>query len=304
VAAPKTPSSSFKLNAYLAQRQAWVEGALSKLVKPARAKGLALAMNHSLMAGGKRLRPIMLMAAAEACGKPARSFIRAACAFECLHTYSLIHDDLPALDNDDLRRGKPTCHKAFGEATAILAGDALLTLAFELMAVQAGTTPVKPRDGMEASLLLARAAGWQGMVAGQMVDIDSEGRKVDAAALAYIHANKTGALLAASLECGAVLAGARSLQRRALRAYGRHAGLAFQIADDLLNVTGDARKLGKAVGSDAALQKATYPAVHGILAAKKHMDRELKAALEALKPFGNKAEPLAALARFIVERDH
>jgi len=277
-----------------------VEKALARLLKRGMAGQLADAMRHSLMAGGKRLRPVLLLAAAESCGMPGEKVLGAACALECLHTYSLIHDDLPALDDDDLRRGKPTCHKAFGEATAILAGDALLTLAFQLMAEN---SLALKRDA-EALRLLALAAGYQGMVAGQAVDIASEGKRVAPATLDYIHAHKTGDLLAASLECGAVLAGAGPAARKALQSYGRHVGLAFQIADDILNVEGSAKKLGKAVGSDAARKKATYPAVHGLAAAKARLASETQAGLASLRPLGPKAAPLAALARFVAARDH
>jgi geranylgeranyl diphosphate synthase type II len=297
---PKTAFSDPQLAAYLKARQTRVEKALASLLKPSPAKDLVAAMNHSLLAGGKRLRPILVMAAAEACGMAGSKVLRAACALECLHTYSLIHDDLPALDDDDLRRGKPTCHKAFGEATAILAGDGLLTLAFQLMAEN---SLALGRDA-EVLRLFALAAGYQGMVAGQAVDIASEGKKASPAILDYIHAHKTGDLLAASLECGAVLAGATPAARKALLSYGRHVGLAFQIADDILNIEGSAKKLGKAVGSDAARKKATYPAVHGLAAAKARLARETQAGLASIRPLGPKAAPLAALARFVAARDH
>jgi geranylgeranyl diphosphate synthase type II len=264
---------------------------------------LKKAMEYSLLAGGKRLRPILVMAAAEACGTKGDKVLEAACAFEALHTYSLIHDDLPAMDDDDFRRGRPTCHKAFDEATAILAGDALLTLAFELMAESARVKGISAAAALEASRLLAVAAGGEGMVGGQMADIEAEGRKVGVAALKGIHAGKTGALLTASLEVGAVLAGAPSARRRALVEAGRHLGLAFQVADDILNVEGDPQKLGKSVGSDAEAHKATYPALLGLQKAKKVAHNELDAALKALAPFKTAGEPLRALARYVVDRD-
>jgi geranylgeranyl diphosphate synthase type II len=288
---------------YYAGRQAKVEAALKKSVPAHEPKRLKLAMDYSLLAGGKRLRPVLVMAAAEACGAPASRVMLTACAFECLHTYSLIHDDLPAMDDDDLRRGRPTNHKAFDEATAILAGDALLTLAFELVARNAGVAGVKAKDAVEAVRLFAVAAGAQGMVGGQMADILAENKRVTVDQLKAIHAGKTGALITGALEAGAVLAGASQAQRRALVRYGRHVGLAFQIADDVLNVVGDQKKLGKRTGSDAGRGKSTYPALLGLQKAQAFAHNELQAALAALKPLGAKGEPLAALARFVIERD-
>jgi geranylgeranyl diphosphate synthase type II len=287
------------LKDYLASRLALVDRALSRCVPKAQPKRLHDAMRYSLLAGGKRLRPLLVIAAAEANGAKASQVLNAACAFECLHTYSLIHDDLPAMDNDDLRRGKPTNHKAFDEATAILAGDGLLTLAFELMASSGGA----PGRATAALGAFARAAGSMGMVGGQMADILAEGKPVTAAQLKAIHAGKTGALIRAALECGAILAGAPAGRRRALAQFGSHIGLAFQVADDILNVTGDSAKLGKKTGSDAGLHKATYPALFGLEQSRSIAATELGAALACLRPFGKKAEPLAALARFVVERD-
>lgn len=284
---------------YLRQRQRLIETALKRVVPEARPKRLHDAMRYSLYAGGKRLRPLLLLAAGEVCGAKGKGLMRAACALECLHTYSLIHDDLPAMDDDDLRRGLPTNHRKFDEATAILAGDALLTLAFELMA-ESGDA----RHSAQAVLVLANAAGSLGMVGGQSADIAAEGRKVSAAQLRFIHAGKTGALITAAIECGAVLAGSRPGQRRALVNFGRHIGLAFQIADDILNVEGSQAKLGKKTGSDAGRGKATYPSLFGLEKSKKMARREWRAAQACLKPFGKKAEPLLGLARFVIERDH
>ena len=295
--------AAFDFKTYYAQRQGWVEQALKAVVPPQKPARLKQAMDYSLLAGGKRLRPVLVMAGAEAVGGHAVSVLPTACAFECLHTYSLIHDDLPAMDDDDLRRGRPTCHKAFDEATAILAGDGLLTLAFELVADNAAVKGVKPQAVVEASLILARAAGGEGMVGGQMADLLGEGKKLSLAGLKAIHAGKTGALITGALAAGAALAGAKPGQRAALDAYGAHIGLAFQVADDILNVEGDAKKLGKATGSDAEHGKSTYPGLLGLQKAKKIAQDELAAALKALKPLGAKGEPLAALARFVVERD-
>ena len=288
---------------YYAQRRAWVEQALRAVVPRRTPARLKRAMDYSLLAGGKRLRPVLVMAAAEAVGVPAARVLPTACAFECLHTYSLIHDDLPAMDDDDLRRGRPTCHKAFDEATAILAGDGLLTLAFELVADNAALAGVRAKSVVEAGRILACAAGAEGMVGGQMADLLGEGKKLGLAALKAVHAGKTGALITGALEAGAVLAGASPAQRRALADYGAHVGLAFQVADDILNVEGDAKKLGKATGSDAARGKSTYPGLLGLQKAKKTAQHELEAGLAALKTLGRRGEPLAALARFVVERD-
>jgi geranylgeranyl diphosphate synthase type II len=288
---------------WYASHQKRVEAGLKRVLPPAAPARLRRAMGYSLWAGGKRLRPVLVLAAAEACGAPAARVLPAALGLECLHTYSLIHDDLPAMDDDDLRRGRPTCHKAFDEATAILAGDGLLTLAFELLARNARVRGVPPGAVGEAVRVLAVAAGAAGMVGGQLADIQAEGRRVTLAGLKAIHAGKTGALIRAAAEVGGLLAGGRPFQRRALRAYGRHIGLAFQVADDILNVVGEPEKLGKATGSDAKRGKATYPALLGLQKARLFAQNELQAALRALKPLGRRGEPLAALARFVVERD-
>jgi geranylgeranyl diphosphate synthase type II len=294
---------AFQFQRYYAQRQALVERALRRAVPAQKPVRLKQAMDYSLLAGGKRLRPVLVMAAASACGAKPERVLPAACAMEALHTYSLIHDDLPAMDDDDLRRGRPTCHRAFDEATAILAGDGLLTLAFELLASNAKASGVGAARALEAVALLAVAAGGQGMVGGQMADLLGEGHPLSLAQLKAVHAGKTGALITVSLEIGAVLAGARPSQRRALVDYGRHIGLAFQVADDILNVEGDPAKLGKATGSDADRDKSTYPGLLGLQKAKGIAHDELAAGLKALRPLGKAGEPLAALARFVVERD-
>jgi geranylgeranyl diphosphate synthase type II len=296
-------AAAFDFETYYSRRVARVERALRAAVPALKARRLKRAMDYSLLAGGKRLRPILVMAAAEACGAPADAVLPTACAFEILHTYSLIHDDLPAMDDDDLRRGRPTCHKAFDEATAILAGDGLLTLAFELIARNGARAGVGAAAALEASRVLARAAGGEGMVGGQMLDLEAEGRRTGLSGLKDIHSAKTGALLTAALEAGAVLAKATPARRRALVSYGRHLGLAFQVADDILNVVGDQAKLGKRVGSDAQAHKATYPALLGLQKAREIAHNELRLGLAALKPFGSAGEPLRRLARFVVERD-
>jgi geranylgeranyl diphosphate synthase type II len=261
------------------------------------------AMRHSLMAGGKRVRPVLCMAAAEAVGGNAEATMPAALALEMIHTYSLIHDDLPALDDDELRRGQPTCHTYFDEATAILAGDALLTLAFEVLAKHGEhQSPADAGIWLEVAARIAAAAGYGGMVEGQMRDLGAEGRRLTLEELRALHALKTGRLLQAAVISGAMIAKADGDQLIALEAYGGHIGLAFQVADDLLNVTGDPKKMGKAVGTDADRQKNTYPALLGLEASKRYADQLVADALKAIACFDTKADPLRAIARYIVDR--
>lgn len=288
---------AFDFKRYLKSHLALIEKGLKRCVPAERPRRLHDSMRYSLMAGGKRLRPLWVLASAEACGGKAAGVLNAALAFECLHTYSLIHDDLPSMDDDDLRRGMPTNHRAFDEATAILAGDALQTLAFELMAKNG-------RRSAEAVRVFAVASGRIGMVGGQMADIEAEKKKIGPAQLKFIHAGKTGALIRASIECGAILAGASPKKQRLLRKFGEHIGLAFQVADDILNVVGDSKKLGKKTGSDAGRGKATYPSLFGLEKSRQIAMSEWQKAQNCLKTFGKKAEPLAALARFVIERDH
>jgi geranylgeranyl diphosphate synthase type II len=269
-------------------------------------------MRYSLKAGGKRLRPVLVMSAAECCGRGARGVLQAACALEMIHTYSLIHDDLPAMDDDDLRRGKPTNHKVFGEAMAVLAGDALLSLAFELAARNAASAGLDGKSSAGLVAVLASGSGMRGMVGGQAADIEAEGwpdarLKGPGASRArslldYIHVHKTAALIAASLEAGAILAGADEARRKALRGYGRAVGLAFQIADDVLDVVGDKAKLGKR-GSDRENRKLTYPRIRGIEPSREAARALSREAVSKLKAFGPSAWPLRELAEFIVERD-
>jgi geranylgeranyl diphosphate synthase, type II len=264
---------------------------------------IVAAMRHSLMAGGKRVRPVLCMAAAEAVGGTPQTTLPAALALEMIHTYSLIHDDLPALDDDQLRRGQPTCHTRFDEATAILAGDALLTLAFEILTKRA--TPQLPAEAaiwLEVVARIASAAGFAGMVEGQMRDLDAEGRRLALEELRAMHALKTGKLLQAAVVSGALISKADDLQLAALEAYGGYIGLAFQVADDLLNVTGDPQKMGKAVGTDANRQKNTYPGLLGVEASQAYADRLVRQAVAAIDGFDAKADPLRAIARYIVDR--
>ncbi len=261
------------------------------------------AMRYSVFAGGKRVRPIMMLAACHAVGGDSVCALPAACAMEMIHTYSLIHDDLPAMDDDDFRRGNPTNHKVFGEAIAILAGDALLTEAFKL------TSDPRFAEGCDASGLLAviheiaTCAGSYGMVGGQVIDMESEGRPdIDLATVQYIHTHKTGALIKASVVAGALLGGAAGEQLAAITRYGEAAGLAFQIADDILDIEGTTEEIGKDAGSDQARGKATYPAVMGLAAAKEEAQCMMDEALGALEIFGAEADPLREIARYIVQR--
>lgn len=289
------------LEKYLAEKTDVVNRGLSALLvkEGDYPQSLHKAMHYSLFAGGKRLRPALVLASAEAVGSDPGTALNIACAFECIHTYSLIHDDLPAIDNDDLRRGRPTCHKVFGEAGAILAGDALLTAAFE---IAAGTPSEDKGAVIKAIAELAKAAGSTGMIGGQAVDIESEGNEVPFPVLEYIHIHKTGELILAAVRCGAIIGGATDEELSALTRYGQAAGLAFQIADDILDVEGVSSEMGKATGGDEKKGKATYPSVIGMEESKKRASELAGMAEEALSGFDGKADPLRAIARYIVSR--
>ena len=254
-------------------------------------------MHYSLSAGGKRIRPILSIASCEAVGGNIEDVIPAAIAIEMIHTYSLIHDDLPAMDNDDLRRGKPTNHKVFGEATAILAGDGLLTMAFSILSSAKS-------DGNRLRIIheIALAAGPEGMVGGQQLDIENEGKKIDATELENLHNRKTGALILAAVRTGGISGGATEMQLQALTVYGKKTGLAFQIADDILDVEGDADDVGKSIGKDAKQSKNTYPAVLGLAQSKILAGRLVDEAITALDSFDEKADPLRMIAAYIVDR--
>lgn len=260
------------------------------------------AMRYSLFAGGKRIRPILCLEAARAVSGEADGVITAACSLELIHTYSLIHDDLPALDNDDYRRGKPTCHKVFGEAMAILAGDALLTLAFQVLSSM-NRHYVDRQVRMIAEL--AAAAGTQGgMIGGQVADLEGEGKPPTPELLESIHRAKTGAILRASVRLGAIYAGADAHQIHRLSSYGEHCGLAFQIVDDILDVEQSSEELGKTAGKDARQQKITFPAVYGLAESKRMAEQQRLMAHEALEPFGDRGQRLRDLADMIVQRSH
>jgi len=291
------------LKAYLNSRQKRIDRALDRHLPKASTKPATIhkAMRYSLFAGGKRLRPILCLAAAEACGGQIDRAMPLACAMECIHTYSLVHDDLPSMDNDDFRRGRPTCHKVFGDGIAVLAGDALLTVAFEIVSRARSTS----RYNMSILLReVAVAAGSQKLIGGQVADLEAEGKKTAREELRYIHENKTAAILTATVRLGAMSANAEAKKLTAITKFGRALGLAFQVIDDILDVTQTSEKLGKSAGKDAAAQKATYPAVIGLEKSRAEAKQLTRRAHEALSIFGAKAETLHALANFLLERDY
>jgi geranylgeranyl diphosphate synthase type II len=306
MSATVTPTNSFastsqEVQGYLSSRTEAVNRALDRFLPPARTKPKTIheAMRYSLFAGGKRLRPALCLAAAEACGGSQAEAMPLACAVECIHTYSLIHDDLPAMDNDDYRRGKLTNHKVFGEGIAVLAGDALLTQAFEVAAQCRGW----PRYSHQTIVLeLTRAAGSLQLIAGQVADLEGEGKKVTAKELQFIHERKTSALLCCAVRLGGMSANCTSSQLKALTDFGYHVGLAFQVIDDILDVTQSSEQLGKTAGKDQAAQKATYPAIVGLGKSKQIAQRLTDRAFAALRPFRGKAGALEMLAKFLLER--
>ena len=292
----------FNLKKYLEQRTLSVNRALNKFLPPEKTKPSTIhkAMRYSLFAGGKRMRPAVCLAAAEACGGSEKDALPLACAVECIHTYSLIHDDLPAMDDDDFRRGKPTNHKVFGEGIAVLAGDALLTQAFEIAAQSRGWPRYSHR---EIILELARASGSLQLIAGQVADLEGEGRKISAAQLKYIHERKTSALLCCSVRLGGMSANCTTAHLKALTDFGYNVGLAFQIIDDILDITQTSEQLGKTAGKDTAAQKATYPSIVG-LEKSRGLAKQLTArAFASLKIFKGKAGALEALAEYLLRRD-
>jgi geranylgeranyl diphosphate synthase type II len=261
------------------------------------------AMRYSVFAGGKRVRPILAIAAAEALDGTASDVLPLACALECIHTYSLIHDDLPALDNDDYRRGRLTNHKVFGEANAILAGDALLTFAFELMGDRQHWKRFVPERVVQVMHEVAYAIGTFGMIGGQVVDLEMEGQDIDLPMLEQMHARKTGALIRTSVRCGAILGSGSPVAVEALTDYGRHIGLAFQIMDDILDVRGDEQLMGKALRKDDARRKATYPRLLGLPESEVRAQAAVTAAVAALAPLGERGDVLRDLAQFIIARE-
>jgi len=287
---------------YLAEKKLAVDECLARLL-PAESEApptIHGAMRYSLFAGGKRVRPILVLAVGESLGGTRETLLHLGAAIEMIHTYSLIHDDLPALDNDDLRRGRPTCHKVFGEAMAILAGDALMTRAYQVLAelpeVQDATRLAIIRE-------IAYATGTvEGMIGGQVADLQAEGRPIDAGVLEYIHRSKTGALLTACIRSAALAAGANGQQLAALTGFGNRIGLAFQIVDDILDMTASSEELGKTPGKDQKVKKATYPALYGLQASRRQAQELIAAAVAAIADLGDRAEPLRELARFVYSR--
>lgn len=293
------------LKQYLHDRITIVDEALERYLPREKdmPSSLHRSMRYSVFAGGKRIRPILLLASCEAVGGPLANALPAACAMEMIHTYSLVHDDLPAMDDDDFRRGRPTNHKVFGEATAVLSGDALLTEAFILLSSSAFAVNVNPHALLNVIHEIARAAGSKGMVGGQVVDMESEGGSdIDLVTVQYIHAHKTGALIRAAVKAGAILGGCDETCMLALTRYGEAIGLAFQIADDILDIEGTTEELGKDAGSDQSRGKATYPAVIGVVESRRRAQEMVDLALDELKIFDDRAEPLRQIARYIVSR--
>jgi geranylgeranyl diphosphate synthase type II len=292
------------LKVYLRSRQREIDRALDRYLPKANTKPATLhrAMRYSLFAGGKRLRPILCLAAAEACRGSVDNALPLACALECIHTYSLVHDDLPSMDNDDFRRGRPTCHKVFGDGIAVLTGDALLTIAFEIV------SRAKPASRYNISALLREisvAAGSQKLIAGQIADLEAEGKNVEHDQLKFIHENKTAAILKSSVRLGAMSANADARKLSAITRFGQRLGLAFQIVDDILDVTQTSEILGKSAGKDVAAKKATYPAVIGLEKSRAEARRLTRQAHNALSVFSSSdAEPLHVLANYLLEREY
>ena len=290
-----------ELKKHLEEKKKLIEAELERLLPSEDGPSplLPRAMRYSVLAPGKRIRPILCLASCRAAGGDEKTALRSACALEFIHTYSLIHDDLPSMDNDDLRRGRPTSHKVFGEGVAILAGDALFTLALEVVAED----PLLPdRQFRRIAAELGRAAGWSGLVGGQVLDLSSEGKKISIRELEGIHRRKTGALLTAAVRCGGIAGEADARQLAALTAYGEKIGLAFQVRDDLLDLKGEAVGLGKTPGKDEKLHKATYPALLGVERSRELLNLLLEESRDSLEIFGAVADPLRAIARFIGER--
>lgn len=297
------PESFFDLSAYLTQQQATIEAALDSAIPIVYPEKIYEAMRYSLLAGGKRLRPILCLASCELAGGTEEMALPTACALEMIHTMSLIHDDLPAMDNDDYRRGKLTNHKVYGEDMAILAGDGLLTYAFEYIATQTRNVPASLV--LQTIAYLARATGAAGLVGGQVVDLECEGKtEVSLETLHFIHTHKTGALLEACVVTGAILAGASEVDQQRLSRYAQNIGLAFQIIDDILDITATREELGKTAGKDVQAGKVTYPSLWGIEESQRQAQKLVDDAKAELAVFGEKAKPLQALADFVASRSH
>jgi geranylgeranyl diphosphate synthase type II len=292
-----------KLALYLKSRQKKIDRALDRYLPKADVPPATIhkAMRYSLFAGGKRLRPILCLAATEACGGETQAALPPACALECIHTYSLVHDDLPSMDNDDFRRGRPTCHKVFGDGIAVLAGDALLTVAFEIAAQAKGSPRYDLREMLRE---ISVAASSRRLIAGQVADLEAEGKRINRAQLRFIHENKTAALIATSVRLGAMSANATARRLAAISEFGSALGLAFQVIDDILDVTQTSEKLGKSAGKDVAARKATYPAVLGLGRSRAEAQRLTRKAHAALISFGAKGERLREIANYLLQREY
>ncbi len=291
------------LKSYLADRAALVDAAMDAYLPEAKDRPTTIheAMRYAIFAGGKRLRPVLCLAAAEACGGETADALAPACAVELMHTYSLVHDDLPAMDDDDLRRGRPTCHKVYGEGMAVLCGDALLTEAFLVLS----QAPITKRYGTRDYIAeFAETGGSRKLIGGQVMDLEGEGKKLTKRELVRIHEAKTAALLTTSLRLGAMTADAKSAKLAALTDFGEYLGLAFQVIDDILDVTQSTEVLGKTAGKDEAVEKATYPSIIGLDASRKEAAKLTKAAMDALKPFGKKAKRLEQIATHLLKREY
>jgi geranylgeranyl diphosphate synthase type II len=293
------------LQKYLSRNKKYIETALDKIIikETEYPDTLYKAVRYSIFAGGKRIRPILMIAAAQAVGGKKEDVLYPACAVEMIHTYSLIHDDLPAMDNDNLRRGKPTCHRVYGNAAAILAGDALLTEAFAVLTNKRFTKNKKPALVMDVINDISTAAGYRGMIAGQMVDMELQGGDIDFAKLEFLHIHKTGALICACVKAGAKIGGASPKRLKQLVRYGERIGLAFQIVDDILDITGEKDLTGKESGQDKKLGKITYPKVVGIRESKNIANELLSSALDSIKSFDKNADALREIARYIIKRN-
>lgn len=291
------------LKSYLADRAALVDAAMDAYLPTAKDRPSAIheAMRYAIFAGGKRLRPVLCIAAAEACGGETADALAPACAVEMMHTYSLVHDDLPAMDDDDLRRGRPTCHKVYGEGMAVLCGDALLTEAFIVLS----QAPVTKRYGTRDYITeLAETGGSRKLIGGQVMDLEGEGKKLTKRELVHIHEAKTAALLTTSLRLGAMTANATPAKLEALTKFGHNLGLAFQVIDDILDVTQSTEVLGKTAGKDQAVEKATYPSIIGLEASRKEAAKLTKAAMDALKPLGKMGRRLEEIAAYLLKREY
>lgn len=295
--------SRLNIQAYMIEKRKLIDKALDSYLAPddSYPETIHQAIRYSVLNGGKRFRPLLALASCEAVGGKPDIVIPTACAIELIHAFSLVHDDLPALDDDDLRRGKPTTHKIFGEATAILTGDALLTKAFEVIASH--TKGIPAETIIEVMRIIAKAAGMNGMIVGQVVDLLSEGKNISPEVLEFMHRNKTGALIKVSAQAGGILGRGTRSQIKALGIYGEKIGLAFQITDDILDITGKEEKTGKAIGSDTKKNKSTYPDIYGLQVSEELARKAIDEAMIALNEFDDKADPLRALAEFVIKRD-